>query len=92
MLYFNVAKGTGATLSLPQRTPNSYTTLGFCIWYVIVDTVPGYLINNSCIKGIKSFYYARKDSKNSRLKGMNEFLEAESEACRAEASLFPRSW
>jgi len=28
--YFNVAGGAGATFSLPQRTPNSYTSLSFC--------------------------------------------------------------
>ena len=42
--------------------------------------MPGYAINNSCIKGIKPLYYAHKDSKNTHLKGMNEFFEAKSEA------------
>ena len=44
------------------------------------------MINNPCTKGIKSLYYARKDSKNTHLKGMNEFLETESEAGRAKAA------
>jgi len=50
--YFNVAGAMGATLSLPKRTPNSNTTLGFCTLYVIAGTVLGYMINDSCIKGI----------------------------------------
>jgi len=45
-----------------------------------------YNINNSCIKEIKAFYSAQKDSKNTRLKVMNEFLEAENEASRVEAA------
>ena len=73
--YFNVAGGTGARLSLPPRIPNSYATFAFCTWYVITNTTPGYMINNSCIREIKSLYYSRVDSTNTRLKGMSEFLE-----------------
>ena len=47
------------------------------------------MINNSCTRGIESLYYSRVDSKNTRLKGMSEFLEAESEADGAEAAYVP---
>ena len=43
-------------------------------------------MNSICIKQIKALYHAKKGSKNTRLKGMNEFLEAELEAGRAEAA------
>jgi len=78
--YFQVAGGTGAMFNLPQRSPNTYTNLSFCTWYVIVNTVPGYEMNTSCIKAIKSTYSACKGSKIARKKGMNERLEAEKEA------------
>ena len=58
---------------------NSYTSLGFCTWHVITDSVPGYNINNTCIKQIKAMLQANKGSKNTRLKGMDEFLQAELE-------------
>jgi len=48
--YFQVARGAGKMFNLPQRTPNAYTSLSFCTWYVIADMVPGYEINASCIK------------------------------------------
>ena len=80
--YFNVVGDTGSILSLPQRMPNSYTTLGYCTWYVIADLMPGYNINNSCLKEIKAFYNACKNSKNTHVKGMSEFLKAKSKAGR----------
>ena len=70
--YFHVARGTGATFSLPQRSPNSYTMLSFCTWYVIANAVPGYGMNISCIKAIKSTYSACKGFKTIRKKGMNK--------------------
>ena len=39
-----------------------------------------------CIKEIKALYNNRGDSKKTRLKGMNEFLEAESEVSQMEAA------
>ena len=42
--------------------------------------VPGYRMNTSCIKAIKSTYNAYKGSKTTRKKEMNEYLEAEKEA------------
>jgi len=59
----------GATLSLPQRTPNSYTTIGFCTLYVIADTVSDYMINNSCKKGIKSLHYPPQGLQEHSLEG-----------------------
>jgi len=42
-----MAKGTEARFNLPQKVPNSYARFGFCAWYVIEDSVPGYNINNT---------------------------------------------
>ena len=55
------------------------------IWYVIADTVPGYGINTSCIKAIKSTYSACKGSKTTGKK-INEFLEAQLEASQEEVA------
>jgi len=60
--YFNVAGGTEARFNLPQKVPNFHTSLGFCAWYVIVDSVPDYNKNNTCIKQIKAMFQAKKDS------------------------------
>jgi len=48
--------------------------------------VPGYGINTSCIKAIKSTYSAYKGSKTTRKKRMNEFLEAELEVGQEEVA------
>ena len=72
--------------SLPQRSPNAYTGLSFCNWYVIANMVPGYEMNILCIKAIKSTYKACKGAKTVHKKGMNEFLEAEKEAGAYEAA------
>ena len=64
-----------------QRSPlNSYASLGFCVWYVITNLIPDYNINNTCIKRIKIMFQAKNGSKNTRLKGMNGFLQSELEA------------
>ena len=81
--YFYVAEGTGATFGLPHRTPNSYASLSFCTWYVIVNTVPGYGMNTSCIKATKSTYNACKGSKTIHKKRMSEYLEAEKEVIQS---------
>ena len=47
--------------------------------------MPGYEINTSHIKAIKSTYSARKGSKTTSLKGMNKFPEAELEAIQENA-------
>jgi len=78
--YFHVAGGTGAIFNLPQRPPNAYTSLSFCTWYIVANTVPGYEMNASCIKAIKSSYNVHRGSKTVRKKGMNEYLQAEKEA------------
>ena len=49
--------------------------------------MPGYNVNCACIKDIKALYDTRKSSKKTRLRGMKEFLEAESEASRMEAAV-----
>ena len=72
--------------SLSQRSSNLHTSLSFCTWYVIANTMPGYGMNASCIKAIKSTYSACKGSKNIRKKGMNEYLKAEKKAGAYEAA------
>ena len=84
--YFHVAGGMGATFSLPQPSPNLYTSLSFCTWYVIAEMVPGYEINASCVKVIKTTYSAYKGSKTVRKKRMNEYLKAEKEVGAYEAA------
>ena len=79
MWYFHVAEGTGAMFYLPQRSPYSYTSLNFCTWYVISNTVSGYWMNSSRIKAIKSTHSTCKGSKTIRKKRMSEYLEAEKE-------------
>jgi len=76
----------GARFNLPQKTPNSYASIGFCVWHIIANLVPGYNRNNTCIKKIKALYQAKKGSKNTRLKRMNEFLEAELEVGQAKTA------
>ena len=78
--YFNVAGGIEARFNRSQKILNSYASLGFCAWYVIANSVPGYNINNTYIKQIKVIFQAKKGSKNTHLKGMDEFLQAELEA------------
>ena len=70
----------GGNVQSPSVITSSYTSFKFCTWYIITNTVPGYEINVSCIKAIKSTYEACKGSKTVRKKGMNEYLEAEKEA------------
>ena len=65
---------------ITQKTPNSYITLDFCMWYAIATSVPEYNINSMCIKEIKAMYSSKKNSKKTHLKDMNEFLEVESKA------------
>jgi len=84
--YFYVARGTWVTFSLSQRTPNSYSSISFCTCYVITNMVPGYGMNTSCLKAIKSAYSACKGFKTTRTKGMNKYLEAEKGANTYEAS------
>ena len=91
MWYFNVVGGSEERYNLPQKTPNSYTSLGFCAWYVIVDSVSGYNINNTCVKRIKSMFKAKKGSKNTHLKEMDEFLQAELKIVRRKLLVMERS-
>jgi len=65
--YYSIAGGTGAIFTLPHKTPNSYANLGFCMWYFMANKVPGFGINTSYIKGIKSMYKAKVGSKGYRM-------------------------
>jgi len=47
---------------------------------------PDYNINNTCIKGIKAMFQAKKGSKKTYLKGMDEFLQVELEGNPTEAA------
>ena len=48
-----------------------------------------YNINSTCIKEIKAMYINKKNLKKPLLKGMNEFLEAKSEAYQIKAAAIP---
>ena len=82
----SLAGGRGAIFSLTHKTPNSYMSLGFCMWYIIANTVSSFGINTSCIKAIKSMYNARRGPNASRIQEMNEYLEAKKEAGRYEVA------
>ena len=45
----------------------------------MANQVPGFGINTLCIRGIKSTYKTKLGSKGCRMRGMNEFQEAEKE-------------
>ena len=72
-----MARGTEARFHLPQKTLYSYASLG---------SVTEYNMNNICIRQINSTFQAKKGSKNTRLKGMDEFLQAELEIGQTEAA------
>jgi len=75
-----------ARFILPQKIPNSYASLEFCAWYVIAYSVPGYNINNTCIKWIKAMFQAKKGFKTTRLRGTDELLQTELEVDPAGAA------
>ena len=81
--YYSVAGGTGAVFTLPHKMPN-FISLGFCTWNIIANKVPGFRINTSCIKGIKSIYKAKEGSKDFQMQGKIEYQKAEKEASRIE--------
>ena len=56
--YYTVAGGTRVVFSLPHRTPNYHTSLGFCT-YFLASRMPDFRINTSCIKSIKASYKAK---------------------------------
>ena len=78
--YYNIAGGTSAVFTLPHKKPNSYASLGFCMWYFMANKVPGFGINTSCIKDIKSAYKAKEGSKGCWMRGMTEYQEVEKDA------------
>ena len=64
-----MAGGTEARFNLLQKGLNSYTSLGFCAWYIIVYSIPSYNINSTYIKKIKALFQAKKGFKTARLRG-----------------------
>ena len=69
--FYSVVGCTGATFKLPERTPNSYTTLGYCTWYAIVGAIPDFRYNFSCLHFINVVYEEKKDKpKHARMKGV----------------------
>ena len=55
----------------------------------MANKVPGFGINTSCIKGIRSAYKAKEGSKGYQMRGMIEYQEAEKDTkkeARKEAS------
>ena len=66
--YYSIAGRTGAVFTLSHKTPNSYASLDFCTWYFMANKVPGFGINTSCIKGIKSTYKAKVGSKSCQMR------------------------
>ena len=84
-------QGDGAVFSLPHKTPNCYMSLGFYTWYSVTSKVPGFGLNTSCIKSIKSSYKARSGSKGSCMRGMSEYIVAEREADEQEVAAEPES-
>jgi len=77
--YYSVARGTGAIFTLPHKNPNFYASFDFCSWYFMANQVPGFGINTSYIRGIKSTYKTKLGSKGCRMRGMDEFQAAEKE-------------
>ena len=83
-MVFSCCSGTGAIFSLPQRPPNAYISLNFCIWFIVAKTIPLYEVNASYIKAIKFAYSAHRGFRTACKKGMNEYLKAEKEAGACE--------
>ncbi|XP_020270669.1 uncharacterized protein LOC109845813 [Asparagus officinalis] len=75
--YYSVAGCTKAVFNLPHKTPNSYTSMGFCNWYSAASQTSGYKLNTSCLKKIRRIYASRRGSKTSRLGGIDEYLSFE---------------
>ena len=88
MIIYTKGRGRSISMRLEERGKIQPSTediklldsLGFYTWYVITDSFPGYNINSTCIKQIKAMFQAKKVSKNTHLKGMDEFFQAELEA------------
>jgi len=60
------------------------SSLSFCTWYVIANTVTGYRINTRVSR--KPVYNAHKGSKDTHMRGMSKYLEAEREADEYKAA------
>lgn len=75
--FYTIAGCTGAKFSLPPKVPSGNCLLSFCNWYCIADSVPRYNMHSTCIREIKRKYYERRNQKNSRMKGMQEYLMSE---------------
>ena len=53
------------------------------------NTVPGFEINTSCIKGIKFAYKAKEGSKSCQMRGMTKYREADKKADKEVAEEQP---
>ena len=87
--YYSVVGGTKAVFSLPHKTPNCHTSLGFCTWYSLASRMPDFRINTSYIKSIKASYETKLES-NKRVRGMDEYWAAERET-GGKAGMKPRT-
>ena len=67
----------------PTPMPLSVSVCGM----PIADSMPGYNMNNTCIKDIKSMYSTKRNSKRTRLNGTNKFLKAKSEASQMKVAV-----
>ena len=57
--YYRIAGGSGVVFALSHKTSNSYASFDFYTWYFMASKVPGFGVNTSCVKGIKSVYKAK---------------------------------
>ena len=63
------SEGHERYLVFHNKSPTPIPALAFAPGMSSANTVPGYEINTSCIKAIKSIYNARKGSKATRMRG-----------------------
>ena len=62
--------------SLTRKVPNLQVTLGFSSWYALASGKPGYNINNTCLREIKAKFESKRDSANTRLPGVRDFVDS----------------
>jgi len=77
--------------AVPHKTPNCYMSLSFCTWYSVTKKVPGFGLNTSCIKSIKSSYKAKSGSKGSCMQGMSKHIPTKREAGEQGVAAEPES-
>ena len=74
--YYFVAGCTGVKFSLPRKVPNLQVTLGFSSWYALASGRPGYNINCTYLREIKAKFESKRDSTNTRLPGVGDFVDS----------------